>query len=201
MKISIILAIIGVLVFVYLLIRVSKKQNAKNKEMLEKVAVEMGATLELGNWKVQPIISGELESTEYRVTFHIVSTGKTSITYLDLEVPCKSIENKIVLKKYGSGTKFFNKIGIGNRFESGDPAFDSEVTVRCKSEAVVRAVAYDSHFKNGATSLAGRGFVVEIKSPNAVASKIYKRKTDLHSAVLTADLKALIELVKTVEKY
>ena len=99
MEITLILAICGIIALGIGVFFGVRKQNTKNKEMLENVAIEMGATLELGNWKTKSIIFGGLESTEYQITFHVVSTGKSNITYLDLKVPCKSIENKIVVKK------------------------------------------------------------------------------------------------------
>jgi len=196
----IIAIIIGAASAVALIVSLIRKSSAKNKERLERVAIELGANIEFGDWKSQPVISGEMESTEYQITFHVVNSGNASITYLDLKVPCQSVENKIVVKKYGSVAKFFGKLGIGNRIESGDPTFDSQVVLKGKSNTRLTSLAYDSNFKNAALVLAKRNYVTEIKAPTAIASKVYKTKIDLDATVLANDLRALIELVGLINK-
>ncbi len=197
MEIYIIISVvffIGVLVFVA--IRFSKIDKRKNEQMLSTVAQDLGATLQLGNWKTQPVILGEMRETPFVITFRVVQSGNAQVTYLELRTPFSSPDIQVSVKKHGGGAKLLEKVGLSRHVETGDSAFDSEVLVKGKPEGKVQALAYDYGFKNVALHLTKRGYSIEVKPPSAVATKAYNRKKDLVSQVLREDIEALLGLVR-----
>ncbi|MCK5832534.1 hypothetical protein KAH81_02590 [bacterium] len=189
-SIVVLLVIVGVI----FIVRLHKIEKKKNRELLTNIATELNATIDFGDWKTQPIFRGKTGDNVYEITFHVVSTGKSQIKYLDIKTPFESTDLHLCIRRYGSGSKILNKLGMGKQIETGDSAFDSAVKIKGEPESRLQALAYDWTFKDAALNLIKRNFSVDFKPPFAVASKVYSKKKDMVSQILQADIKHLIDL-------
>lgn len=181
---------------IVLLARHTKKMKAKVAE----VASMLGANLDPGDWKTQPSMHGTLDSRDYILSFHVVSSGKSNITYLDLKTRVNTHISKLAVRKATGAGKFFKKLELNNPLSSGDPYFDEKVAVKGEPEQDVLAILYGGYFKEPSIQLTLRGFVVDLKDGGIVASKIYNFKKDMDEMVIRADLTNLITLAKSLEK-
>jgi len=181
---------------IILLAKYSKKMKAKVAE----VASMLGANFDPGDWKTQPSMHGTLDRRDYILTFHVVSTGKSNVTYLDLKTPVTTHILKLAVRKATGAGKFFKKLGLNNPLSSGDPYFDEKVAVKGEPEQDVLSILYGGYFKEPAIQLTQRGFVVDLKDGDIVASKIYNFKKDMDEIVIRGDLANLITLAKSMEK-
>jgi|GEM_PF-2826248 len=193
-------SIIGTIIsFVILLIR---KMSKKQREGLERIAAAFGAQLDLGSWKKQPKIWGTMGSRQFEITFHVVSSGNSSTTYLDLKVNIAPKDYQLSVSKVGFGSKFFRKIGILKPIPTGDPYFDEQVLIHGKPEEAIYNLIYKPSFKDLVMKLTQRKYKVEIAAgaTELVASKVYSMNKDLDEAVLRDNMDTLITLADTIEE-
>jgi len=186
----------GFIAWIVVLIR---KFSKKQRERLRYVAGALGAELSAGSWKEQPRITGQLGGKSYEITFHVVSSGQSSVTYLDLKTRIEPGELKLSVKKLGAFTRLAVKLGLSKPLASGDPYFDRKVAVKGGPEQRILAIMYGPYFKEAATRLAERNYATTVKGEMVVASKVYSRKKDMNEMVLREDLGALMRLAEAVE--
>ncbi len=192
----IVVAVGGLVTFIiFAAIKHSKKQKAR----LQEVAMSLGAEFLPGNWKIQPAIRGKIGRKDFKLTFHVVSTGQSSVTYLDLETPVETMLEKLEIRKVGGARRFFKKMGLAKALDSGDPYFDAKVAVRGKPEQSVLAILYGGYFKDPAGKLTSHGFAVSLKKGGLIASKIYNRKKDMQIQTIHENLDSLVALANAVE--
>jgi len=188
---------VSVITTILVLIRNLSK---KYKERLAMVAAALGAEFFPGSWKEQPSMKLGIGSRSCEITFHVVSSGNSSVTYLDLKADIAPTDTKISIKKVGFGSKFFKRIGLSKPISSGDPYFDEKVAVFGSPEQRILSLIYGPYFKDAAMKLSKRGYTVSTKDDKIIASKVFSRKKDLTELVLREDLDALVRLAETLEE-
>lgn len=183
-----------------ILIMWAAKYSKKKKNKIAEVATAIGAEFEPGNWKTQPLMRGQIGKRDYIVTFHVVSTGKSQVTYLDLKTPIETSIQKLAVRKASGTGRFFKKIGLNNPLSSGDPYFDKKVAVKGDPEQEILSILYGGYFKEPAVQLTERKYAVDMKGEELVASKVYSFKKDMNEPALRNDLTNLIALAESIEK-
>ena len=188
-------------VVVYLVIRLVKKSTARKNEELDKISKYLNGELETGSWKEQPKIEGDFRGRDFLLTFHVVNTGQSSITYLDLKMPAAAPGFELTVKKKNIFNKMTQKLGLSGAITSGDPGFDSRVFVKGEPEQKLTAMIYDINFRHAARKLADRAYTVKLEEngERLAATKVYSRKKDLKGEVLESDLTALSDLGQALE--
>lgn len=187
---------IGLVMFIIWAVKKSKQMKAKIGE----VAMAMGADFDPGSWKSQPVARLKVSGRECLFTFHVVSTGQSSVTYLDLKTPLNIPIEKLSIRKATGAGKFFEKIGLNNPLDSGDPYFDEQVAVKGEPEQTVLSVLYGGYFKDPAIQLTQRKYTIELKNDELVASKVYSFKKDMNEPTIRSDLTNLVRIAKALER-
>ncbi len=182
--------------FIGYLIKYTKKMKARVAE----VAMALGAQYEPGDWKTQQTVRGRMSGRDYLLTFHVVSSGQSSVTYLDLKTPVNCDIEKLSIRKATGVGRFFEKLGLNNPLDSGDPYFDEKVAMKGEPEQAVLALSYGAHFKEPAIQLTERKYSIDIKEGELVASKVYSFKKDMNEPTIRTDLTNLVRLTETLEK-
>jgi len=193
---------VGFLAFIVFIIKWAIQYSRKQKEVFANVSMALGALYDKDDWKTQPKMTGIINEREYEVTLHVVSTGQSSVTYLDLKTPTDSSLGHLTVKKASGAGRFFKKIGLNKPLDSGDPYFNKKVMVKGEPEQDILAVLNGGYFKEPAVQLTTRGYSITInkkKENRLVASKVYNFKKDMSEPTIRTDLQSLISLVKAIE--
>jgi len=191
------MGIVLISLFINWVIRYQKK----TKEKLAEFAQSLGAEIDPGSWKKQAILSGKIDDTDYIFTFHVVSTGNSSVTYLDLKTPVSLPKTKLKARKMTRVNKFFDKMGLQNPISSGDMFFDDNVLITGNPEENIKQILYKPYFKENLKTLVSNKFEVTVNGSSLVASKVYNSRKDLDLVFIKTNLQALTNAAKEINSF